>query len=188
MRIPLAAAVCALLFIGACSTGGKATPQTTETSEPTTPTSTIASSTRPQTISLDGREPCSLLTTAQLDGLQIDRAGRRLEVGALKATGCTWTVTGASNILVPVLHEGIETWTDGKRTGQPQPVDPVAGFPAITVAIPGISDRCDLMIDTADDQYLAVAFSVDQSFKDRFPEPCDGARRLAEAAMQNLVK
>jgi hypothetical protein len=188
MRISLAAAVCVLLLAGACSTGGTATPQTTETSEPAITTSTTASPARPQTIKLDGKEPCDLLASEQLDGLKIDRAGRPLEVGALKATGCTWTVTGASNILVPVLHEGIETWTDGKRTGQPEPADPVAGFPTITVPVPGSPDRCDLMIDTAEGQYLAVAFSVQPSFKDRFPKPCDGARELAEAAMQNLLK
>ncbi|MEV1115088.1 DUF3558 domain-containing protein [Actinosynnema sp. NPDC049800] len=180
--------MCVLLFVGACSTGGTASPHTTGTSEPTTPTPTTASSSRPQTIKLDGREPCSLLTAAQLEGLQIDRAGRPLEVDALKATGCTWTVTGASNILVPVLHEGIETWTGGKRTGQPAPAEPVAGFPTITVPVPGSPNRCDLMIDTAESQYLAVAFSVLPNFEDRFPEPCAGARQLAEAAMQNLLK
>ncbi|MCE6999833.1 DUF3558 domain-containing protein [Saccharothrix sp. S26] len=187
MRTTLLAVACVLLVTGACSTGGTATPQTTTTVSPPV-TTTAAAVTRPKPVTLDDKEPCSLLTPEQLGALKIDRVGRPLEVSALKATGCTWTVTGASNILVPVLHEGIETWTDGKRTGQPREVDPVAGFPAITVPIPNSPDRCDLMIDTADDQYLAVAFSVDLGFQDRFPEPCDGARQLAEAAMQNLLK
>ncbi|MBP2334576.1 hypothetical protein JOF41_000754 [Saccharothrix coeruleofusca] len=179
----------ALLAAGGCSAeGGTPKPETTTADARTTTASSEPSSTRPRSIRLDGRNPCELLTSDQLAQLGVDQEGRSSEFEALKSTGCTWTVTGANNILVPVLHEGIEAWTSGKRTGQPVDAEPVAGFPTITVAIPGSPNRCDLMIDTAEGQYLAVAFSVSPSFQDRFPKPCDGARQLAEAAMQNLLK
>jgi hypothetical protein len=43
-------------------------------------------------------------------------------------------------------------------------------------------------VDVADGQYLFTGFEVSKSFADRFPKPCDGARQVAEAAMQNLTK
>ncbi|GAA3458846.1 hypothetical protein J2S66_000027 [Saccharothrix longispora] len=133
-------------------------------------------------------EPCELLTAEQLPDLKIDRPGRTVTSDFYKTTACSWTVTGASNRLTPVTKEGIEEWTGGKRTGQPTEIEPILGFRAITVTLPSDSEACDVMVDTADGQYLVAAFSVSQSFKDRFPEPCDGARKLAEAAMQNLLK
>jgi hypothetical protein len=44
------------------------------------------------------------------------------------------------------------------------------------------------MVDTADGQYLMVTYSVISSTPERFPKPCDGARQVAEAAMQDLLK
>ena len=182
LLIPLA---CVLLATAACTTDGTPTAQTTSGSA--SPTTTPTSS-RPRALDLAGKRACELVTDDQLAQLKIDRAGRPIEIEALNATGCTWTVTGISSIVTPVLGEGIGVWTDGKRVGKGESVAPVAGFPTITVPIPGSPDRCDLMIDTADNQYLAVAFTVSRSFQDRFPKPCDGARQLAEAAMQNLLK
>jgi hypothetical protein len=105
-----------------------------------------------------------------------------------QTTACSWTVTGASNRLIPVTKEGIEEWTGGKRSGQPTGIEPILGFPAITVTLPADLAACDVMVDTADGQYLVATFSVIPNFEDRFPEPCQGARQLAEAAMQNLLK
>ena len=44
------------------------------------------------------------------------------------------------------------------------------------------------MVDVADGQYLLATFSLSGFKPEEFPKPCDGARQLAEAAMQNLVK
>lgn len=151
-------------------------------------TSGEPSSARPREISFDNKQPCALLTAEQLAKLKIDREGWPETSDFYQATGCSWTMTGASNRLILVTTEGIEAWTGGKRTGQPTKIDPILGFPAITVTLPSDPDICDVMVDTADGQYLVATFSVSQSSKDSFPKPCDGARQLAEEVMQNLVK
>jgi hypothetical protein len=175
-----------LAFITACtdSKGGTPTPGTTGST--TESTSTKPSSARPREIRLDGEDPCQLLTAEQLPALKIDRPGRPGDAPAFKAKDCSWTVTGADSRLAPVTSEGIEVWTSGKRTGQPEQIAPVEGFPAIKVTVASQTYRCDVMVDVAEGEYLLATFSV--TFEDRFPKPCDGARQLAEAAMQNLVK
>ncbi|MER5267195.1 DUF3558 domain-containing protein [Actinosynnema sp. NPDC002837] len=179
-----------LVFTAACSpSAGKPSPETTTTiAAETSSTSARPSSARPREIKLDGVQPCTLLTAEQLPALKIDRQGRPVTSDFYKTTACSWSVTGAGNRLTPVTKEGIEEWTGGKRNGQPNEIEPILGFPSITVTLPSDPAACDVMVDTADGQYLVAAFSVLPSFEDRFPEPCDGARKLAEAAMQNLLK
>ncbi|MET8759697.1 DUF3558 domain-containing protein [Lentzea sp. NPDC004782] len=182
------AGITVLAFIAACSDskGGTATPDSTT---PTTEsTSAKPSSARPREIKLDGKDPCQLLTAEQLPSLKIDRPGRPGTAPAFNAKDCSWTVTGAASRLTPVMSEGIDVWTGAERTGQAEKTAPIAAFPAISVTVPSDQDRCDVMVDVADGQYLLATFSVSPSFRDRFPKPCDGARQLAEAAMQNLVK
>lgn len=137
---------------------------------------------------MDGKDPCQLLTTEQLLSLKFDRPGRSGTEPTLKSPYCTWTVTGPSVQLITVTNEGIEAWTSGKRTGQVKEIAPIAEFPAITVTLSSDEDRCDVLVDVADGQYLLVNYSVSPSYRDRFPQPCDGGRQVAEAAMQNLVK
>jgi hypothetical protein len=183
------ATVPVLLLAVACGTEpGTPTPETTSDASASTTASPRPTSSRPQEVRLDGKEPCGLLTAEQLASLKIDRAGKAVESDLYQTNGCIWTVTGASSRLVPVTGEGIEAWTEGKRTGQPKEVEPVLGFPAITLVMPSDEENCDILVDTADGQYLVATFLTSPSFKDRFPEPCAGARQLAEAAMQNLLK
>ncbi|NUT96778.1 MAG: DUF3558 domain-containing protein [Saccharothrix sp.] len=184
-------AVVALLAVGGCS-AEPGTPTRSSSTTPTTSTSspdnTRPASSRPRELKLDGREPCGLLTADQLTRLDIDRPGEPMEVAALRSTGCNWTTTRTSTTLVPVTAEGIEAWTDGKRLGRPEDIEPISGFRAITVTVASDAERCDVMVDTGVGQYLAAAFSVTAPDPSKVPEPCDGARRLAEAAMQNLLK
>ena len=186
MRPSLFATVAVLVAVSACtSTSGDPKPETTTA----TPTSTSGSaSARPREIKLDGKDPCQLLATDQLPALKIDRPGRTRKSDFYKTTGCAWTVTGADNDLVPVTSEGVEAWEQGKRQGQADNVEPILGFPAITVTLPSDPRACDIHVDTADGQNLVAGFSVLPTYEDRFPKPCDGARALAEAAMQNLLK
>ncbi|MEU4807503.1 DUF3558 domain-containing protein [Actinosynnema sp. NPDC023587] len=186
--LPVVLTVASVLALGACADeGGRARPGST--AAPTTTTlEPSPSADRPREVKLDGKKPCELLTPVQLTGFSIDREGEPLEVPTLNATGCQWTVTGAANMLVPVTADGIEVWTDGKRAGQPTAVDPISGFKAITLTIPSNPHRCDVLVDTAAGQYLAAGFSLATDKPERFPKPCDRARELAEAAMQNLLK
>ncbi|QQQ78040.1 DUF3558 domain-containing protein [Saccharothrix sp. 6-C] len=151
-------------------------------------TSVSPSSARPGEVVLDGKDPCQLVTDEQLTVMQFKGPGRTGTDSTYKSPYCSWTATGQSIQLIPVTTEGIEEWASGKRRGQPTQADPVEGFPAITVTLPDDPNQCDLFVDTAEGQYLSATYSVSPSFKDRFPKPCEGARKLAEAAMQNLVK
>lgn len=184
----LLASVTMLTFITACSDSRSGTPTPGTATSTTESTFTKPSSARPREIKLDGKDPCQLLTAEQLPPLKIDEAGRPGTAPAFMAKDCSWTVTGADSRLAPVTSEGIEVWTSGKRTGQAEETAPIATFPAISVTASSDQDRCDVMVDVADGQYLLATFSVSPSFRARFPKPCDGARQLAEAAMRNLVK
>jgi hypothetical protein len=186
----LCAAAAVALIAGCGTTAGTPRPASGAGAFPGTSASSTATSLpdRPREVELDGREPCGLLTDQQLPALKIDRAGRVVDNDFYRTKGCSWTVIGASNDLVAVTTEGISAWTDGKRTGQTTAIDPVLGFPAFTVTLPGDEGSCDVMVDTAEGQYLAATFSVLPTYEDRFPAPCDGARELAEAAMENLLK
>jgi len=184
----LLASLTLLAFITACSHSERGTPTPGTAASTTESTSTKPSSARPQEIKLDGKDPCRLLAAEQLPSLKIDRPGRPGDAPAFKAKDCSWTVTGASSRLAPVTSEGIEVWTSGQRTGQAEKTPPIAGFPAISVTVASDKDRCDVMVDVADGQYLLATFSLSGFKPEEFPKPCDGARQLAEAAMQNLVK
>ncbi|XVV05774.1 DUF3558 domain-containing protein [Actinosynnema sp. CA-248983] len=188
------AAVVALLAVAGvagCSSGSETSTgssATTPTTSTTTEDNSRPASSRPRELKLDGRKPCDLLTADQLTRLDIDRPGEPLEIAALRSTGCNWITTRASTTLVPVTAEGIEVWTDGERLGRSEEIDPISGFRAITVTVESNTHRCDVMVDTGVGQYLAAGFSVTAPDPSRVPKPCDGARQLAEAAMQNLLK
>jgi hypothetical protein len=185
---PVLAVLVVLALVTACTSpvAGTSTPGTTAPTNEST--STKPSSSRPREIKLDGKDPCQLLTSAQLTNLKFDRPGRQEDAPSYKAKGCAWTVSGQSTRVLPVTSEGIEAWTSGKRTGQPQEIAPITGFPAISVTVASDEHRCDVIVDTAEGQYLSITFSVSGFKPEEFPKPCDGARQVAEAAMQNLVK
>ena len=185
MRRPLAAAFVCLATLTACSSseGGAATPQST--TESTSPTS---SSTRPREIRLDGKNPCDLMTAEQLAAIAETTTPKLSTVDTFKSPSCNFNTNGAFWTITTVVTEGIDAWTSGKRNGRPADIPAIAGFPSITVTLPTDKVACDLAVDVADGQYLFAGFEVSESFADRFPKPCDGARQVAEAAMQNLTK
>jgi len=184
-RIPVMIACMAILTACSVPEAGTAKPEKVAA---TSSTNAKPSSNRPREIKLEGKSPCDLLTAEQLARIAKTTAPRAGASEAFKSPECTFNATGAVWRVTLVLTEGIDSWTDGQRQGQPTDIPPIAGFPAITITLPGDSVRCDVAVDVADGQYLYVAFEVSESFVDSFPKPCDGARQIAEAAMQNLTK
>ncbi|GAA2679286.1 MULTISPECIES: DUF3558 domain-containing protein [Actinosynnema] len=166
---------------------------TPPTPPPSMSTSAAASSSgtpgpsRPRELSLDGADPCELLTPRQRAELHVTGTGRPLEIKAFTATGCTWNDIGVSHLVMPVLIEGIETWTGGTRPGRPARIEDVEGFPAFTVTLPDDPDRCDVVVDTADGQYLSTGFSVVSDTPQRHPQPCPRAIELARAVLRTLL-
>ncbi len=187
MKTTAGAVMVAVLLATGCLSEPTPSAERSQVAATTSPGNREPSS-RPRELKLDGRKPCDLLTADQLTRLDIDRPGKPLEVAALRSTGCHWITTRASAILVPVTAEGIEAWADGKRLGRAEEIAPISGFRAITVTVESDAERCDVMVDTGVGQYLAAAFSVTAPDPSQAPKPCDGARQLAEAAMQNLLK
>jgi hypothetical protein len=168
--------------------GGAATPATSTAGSTAESTSTKPSTSRPREIKLDGVKPCELMTPdqlAQIGKVEATRPGTNATYNspdcAFHATGATWGVT-------TVMTEGVEAWTSRKRQGRVAEMAPIAGFPAMSITLPDDQERCDVVVDVANGQYLNTDFEIRPSFADRFPKPCDGARQVAEAAMQNLTK
>ncbi|MEU6155926.1 DUF3558 domain-containing protein [Actinosynnema sp. NPDC047251] len=181
-------ALAAVLVLGACAPeGSQARPEST-TALATTSSVPAPATTRLREVKLDGKNPCEMLTQEQLTDFLIKRPGQQVKIATIEATGCQWPVTGGANSIVPVTTDGIEVWTEGKRVGKPTAIDPIAGFKAITVTTTLNPHRCDVVVDTAAGQYLAAGFSLTTDKPENFPQPCDRARQLAEAAMQNLLK
>lgn len=185
LRIPVMIACLAALTACSVPEAGTAKPEKVAA---TSSTNATPSSNRPREIKLDGKSPCDLLTAEQLDQIAKTTAPRAGTSDVFKSPECTFNATGAVWRVTLVLAEGIDAWTDGQRQGRPTDIPPVAGFPAITITLPSDSARCDVAVDVAEGQHLYASFEVSESFVDRFPKPCDGARQIAEATMRNLTK
>ena len=128
------------------------------------------------------------MTAKQLAAIAPTTAPRPGTSSTFKSPNCSFNADGAFWRITTVVTEGIDAWTSGKREGQPTTIQPVAGFPAITVTLPTDQVLCNIAVDVANGQYLYTGFEISEGFADKFPKPCDGARMVAEAAMQNLTK
>jgi len=194
MRRYLAAATCLTLLAACTSTqGGTASPRSSATEPVTSPTTSVSNSTtpsssRPREIKLDGKKPCELMTAEQLAAIAPTTAPRPDTSSTFKSPNCSFNATGAVWRITTVVTEGMEVWTSGKRQGRPTEIPPITGFPAITVTLPTDQVLCNIAVDVANGQYLYAGFEVSDGFADKFPKPCDGARMVAEAAMQNLMR
>ncbi len=128
------------------------------------------------------------MTAEQLNEIGKTTAPKPITEPTFKSPSCNFNANGAFWSITTVVTEGIEAWTSGKRKGQASEIEPIAGYPAITVTLPTDEVACDIAVDVANGQYLYAGFEISPSFADRFPKPCDGARQVAEAAMENLTK
>ncbi|MEU4768858.1 DUF3558 domain-containing protein [Actinosynnema sp. NPDC023794] len=187
MRRSLAGVLVAVALTAACSPAAPVEPASSEPA-PTSQSSPPPTSqvTRPREVRLEAEQPCLLLTEAQRAELLVGGEGKPLPIKTYETTGCNWTSADASYTLVPVTAEGIEAWTGNERAARSEVTDPVRGFPAVTVTIPSDTASCDVMVDTAAGQYLVASFTAKRDSPD-LAQPCDGARRLAEAAVLNLA-
>lgn len=186
----LAPALCVMLLTACTGTeGGTASPRSSTTESTTSASkSTAPTSSRPREIKLDGKNPCELMTAEQLAAIAPTTAPRPDTSSTFKSPNCSFNADGAFWRITTVVTEGIDAWTSGKREGRPAEIQPITGFPAITVTLPTDQVLCNIAVDVANGQYLYTGFEVSDGFADKFPKPCDGARMVAEAAMQNLLK
>lgn len=190
-----------IAFAGACTdaTGGQAVPRdggSTETrgGESPDPSSggaepTVEIPSRPEDLSLDGLEPCSLLTEPQLAQLA---SQFKFDEPPTPDTGDSgpYCSVGQSaepfNVvdIVLVTEEGIEPWLSGERNVDAWLVS-IAGYPAANYKLAGTEDEeCVTSVSVADGQQLTVDLQalVDTDYR----ELCRITEQVATMATQTL--
>lgn len=194
MKTALAAAA-ALLILGAAlvgcedkhppaevwgPAGGTALPLDYRT--PTTP----PGSPRPRELRLDGKDPCATVPQADWATFAIDRAIPEQDP-TFRSPACFFNSSWAAMSVVLVVTEGIEAWAPGARTAQPAPVDPVHGFPAISLVRPENATSCDIAVDVATGQYVLAGAVIDLNDLASVPERCAYAHQFAEVVLRTLL-
>jgi uncharacterized protein DUF3558 len=118
----------------------------------------------------------------------MDEPGKPGQNTTYDASECAWDGTDVGFFaIVLVTNEGIETWRDPSRAAEVDEVDPVDGYPALSVRLPDDDTQCYTVVDVADGQYLLANVGIDNNDLSRVPEPCEYAHQFAESAMSTLV-
>ena len=209
MRRPVLLAVLAVLVAGnaACGNSEAGTPRPTSSLDPTSsveaPTSTTGGSLppRPRSLTLDGVEPCNLLTKQQSASFSIDRPprGGTGSSGPLgNASDCSFvTSVGAANdwgfLIIASTTVGLSEYLEQIRDNPTRHVITVGGFPAVKEEQksnlgPG-NDTCFVDVDVADGQMLALQFgqvAADEGKVLPMETLCAKAVEVAEAALATL--
>lgn len=197
-RLALVAAALALLAAG-CTTsaGGQPKPapdgSSTSTPEPTSsgPSGpTVEIPPRPEDISLDGLDPCTLYTAAQRTELAVDDVrSRESESDNFKGMKeCVLSVNTDPYFdytVMAVTTEGVEVWLSDGRNVDAELIS-VQGFPAARFKFRGSDgEGCDIAIGVADNQYLWVdILPLDRVFEQ--DQLCQMAGEAADMAMTTL--
>jgi hypothetical protein len=150
--------------------------------EDTTTTSTPP--TRPREIPLSGVDPCTLLP--QNDYADFDLDDKPGEPGKDKqgAANCLWQGDIGYMSASLITYEGVQAYEG--RYGQFEPADPIDDFPAFTIVLPNDDNRCFVVVDVADGQYLKVQAGLDVAPTDR--PTCEYAHDFATSIMSTLVQ
>jgi len=154
---------------------------------PTTTTQTMAP--RPGSLVLDGVNPCTILTRSQRTDLSLDSTPTPYTDASFaqaKACSIRGLESGTVARLALVLDMGVDVWLSSEAQVQTEQVK-AAGFPALVVRTPGLTDACAVDVDTGQNQFLDVLFR-DGGNTPPIPQNtlCLGAQRVAEAAVTSL--
>lgn len=182
------ASAATLGLISACA-GQPGSNTQTPTSQPATGQSAASSKApvdRPRQIKLDGIAPCSLLTASQQQQINA-RSSKQVYDDGLKAQSCHYYLTPGAYSLAIVTDGSASSWTDGSRPGQAQTLPPISGFPAVSHTVAENPNACDVIVDTADNEYLVATLQIFPGAESRFPEKCAAAEKVAEAGMTTLL-
>jgi hypothetical protein len=147
---------------------------------------------RPRDLSLDGLDPCSLFTDAQLTQLKISDVEPAVSAGTTIYKGmkeCSLNVHDQEPFLtyniVAVTDVDVSYWFEGTNNADVELVS-VAGYPAARFHTKDVLDEdCALAIGVADNQHLHVEmmpisgeFTQDQL--------CQASKQAADMAMATL--
>jgi Protein of unknown function (DUF3558) len=141
---------------------------------------------RPHEIDLTGKDPCALVPESDLPAFDIEKAGVPGKNEQLNAPQCSYNGNHHGYWVMLATNEGIEVWSNGSRNAEVDEVEPVDGFPAITLFTDFTPNGCDVVVDVADGQYLRTTILPDDTDVS-LSESCDLAHKLAESAMSTLA-
>jgi hypothetical protein len=152
-------------------------------------TTTVTMPPRPGSLPLDGVNPCGILTRSQRADLSLNTTPTPYVDPAFdKAKACSIRGLDSGTVarLALVLDMGVDVWLSSEAQVQTQQIT-VAGYPALVVRTPGLTDACNVEVDTGQGQFLDVLFR-DGGNTTPIPQAtlCLGAQRVAEAATTSL--
>lgn len=168
-------------------TGGTSADDPSDSSEPAQPTVEIPD--RPKALSLDGVDPCSLITEAQRSELGVQgqpkpgKSDDQFRAPMCSLDGPDEEPYYSYDVLV-ITDLGIDTWLTGRRNVDSWLVS-VDGYPAVDFKTKGVEDRdCSTTVDVADGQQLMInQFPLsDVNYK----QLCQMSEKAAAMALQTL--
>lgn len=177
-----------MLAFGGCtsSVGGVAAAPSTPSAPPQVPS-------RANELSLRDKDPCALLTSAQLDRLKENGAPRPLAKDVQRdGPTCAFDVDATkptyTYYLELITTADLQDWLSGghHRESMTQEQTSVAGFPALVDFAPsnGIRD-CETLVGVAGGQTLRAEMAPDdESFSQQ--ALCDMSTTLAQMAVETL--
>ncbi|WP_285487771.1 DUF3558 domain-containing protein [Amycolatopsis taiwanensis] len=164
---------------------------------PSAPSGPSAPSLAPRTrdVSVQGVNPCELLTSQQLDQLKENGAPRPVSPDAQRdGPTCAFDVDATpptyTYYLEAIATADIEDWVSGahrKAAMVQRPVD-VPGFPALVSYVPaqgGIQD-CETLVGVAEGQTLRAQVAPDDASFSQ-DQLCEMSTNLAKVAAQTLL-
>jgi hypothetical protein len=199
----LLAAVSALALIAGCTSRepGTATVDPTGTqstgssNKPSSPpsgseTPTVEVPPPPKDLSLDGLDPCTLLTSAQRTELNVDQVRTTSDdSGHYKGMQtCVLDVSAQEpfysyNVLA-VTNEDVSVWLTGKRNVDAK-LTSIGGYPAAQFNTMGVDTDCAFAVGVAKGQHLQVEMApTSDGFT--YQDICQASKRAAEMALQTL--
>ncbi len=146
---------------------------------------------RPAELTLQGVDPCSLLSSEQLDQLKINSEPRKAaeEVDGPTCVLDSDAVEPFHAYHVRTIAADVEEWFTGKRRKGSMTTEPkaIGGFPAITsYRDSGTPADCETLVGVAKGQTLAVQTFTVTKGGFTMPQLCEMSARAAEMALQTL--
>ncbi|MBK1784779.1 DUF3558 domain-containing protein [Prauserella cavernicola] len=180
-------AVLAALALAGCST-----PQDGEASAAGGATPEEPSPQRPAELSLDGVDPCSLFTGAQLDELKVNSEPRSSQEGRDGPT-CSLDVDRTapyySFYVETITGADVADWVDGDRANSSTITQEteIEGFPALVHHADGSSPSdCESLVGVAQGQTLRTQLYPTDPGEFTQEQMCDLAAQAATLAVQTL--
>jgi hypothetical protein len=159
------------------------------------PTVTIPTATRltlpppPRDLALSQANPCTILTSAQRSALSLDSTPTPYtDQEFAQARACTIRGQNAGTVaeLALVTSMSVNVWLSDEAQVSATPVT-VAGWPALVVRTPGLHTVCNVEVDAATNGFLDVLLRDGGNNPPLSQDSlCQGARRVAEAAVTSL--